>query len=465
MIQDDRIQFLNDRVPRLESDYVLYWMQASQRTRCNHALEHAIRQANRHRKPLLVYLGVTADYPGSNRRHHQFMLEGIRELRANLARRGIPFLLRFTDPAVGAMDLSQGAVIVITDAGYQRHETAWRRAVAQGIQVPLFQVETNVVIPVTTVSPKEEYAAATIRRKIERLLPEYAQELSETRLEMNRLPVGLTREISDQTDQWLLDGFAALDLDETVPPVSQYFRGGEDQARELLADFLRDGLSGYAEGRNDPATGKSSDLSAYLHFGQISPLAIYRALPGLGSADERSFIDELIVRRELAMNFVHYNPHYHTYDAITSFARTTLEEHRLDQRPFLYTLAELESAITHDPYWNAAQREMMITGKMSGYMRMYWGKKVLEWSPTPEAAYDRLVILNNKYSLDGRDPNGYAGIAWCFGKHDRAWSERPVFGKVRYMNDKGLERKFRIRDYVRRIDALAGEPDLEQLRW
>lgn len=465
MIQDERIQLLNNRIPRPEGDYVLYWMQASQRTRCNHALEYAIRQANGFGKPLLVYLGVTAAYPDSNRRHHQFMLEGIGELRANLTKRGIPFLLRFTDPARGAIDLGQRAVAVITDAGYQRHETAWRRYAADGIPVPLTQVETNAVIPVTTVSPKEEYAAATIRRRIERLLPAYAQELSETRLETNRLPAGLTEEIRFQDDQWLWDGFAALNLDETVPPVSQFFRGGEDRAEERLGEFLGNGLAGYADGRNDPATGRSSDLSAYLHFGQISPLAIYLALPGLGSADERSFIDELIVRRELSLNFVHYNPHYDTFDAITSFARTTLEEHRGDQRPFLYTLAELESAVTHDPYWNAAQREMMITGKMSGYMRMYWGKKVLEWSPSPEAAYDRLVILNNKYSLDGRDPNGYAGIAWCFGKHDRAWAERPVFGKVRYMNDKGLERKFRIGDYVQRINALASVPSSEQLHW
>jgi deoxyribodipyrimidine photo-lyase len=195
-------------------------------------------------------------------------------------------------------------------------------------------------------------------------------------------------------------------------------------------------------------------MSPYLHFGQISPVYIVQRVLESAQAGVEEYLEELIIRRELSMNFVTYNPFYDTYGGLPDWARRTLAEHAEDPREHIYSRSEFEEARTDDPYWNAAQQELLVTGKMHGYMRMYWGKKILEWSETPEEAYRTALILNNRYELDGRDPNGYAGVAWCFGRHDRAWKERPVFGKIRYMNAAGLNRKFDAGRYAARIEAL-----------
>jgi deoxyribodipyrimidine photo-lyase len=228
-------------------------------------------------------------------------------------------------------------------------------------------------------------------------------------------------------------------------------------AQELLMGFIRENLDRYPAYRNDPVAGVLSCMSPYLHFGQISPLSIALNILETKSPSAGTYLEELIVRRELSMNFVHYNPLYDEFSGLPDWARKTLLSHSGDLREYTYRFSEFESARTHDPFWNAAQREMVLTGKMHGYMRMYWGKKILEWSETPEEAYRTALALNNRYELDGRDPNGYAGIAWCFGKHDRAWQERPVFGKIRYMNAAGLNRKFDAARYVARIEALGHE--------
>jgi deoxyribodipyrimidine photo-lyase len=207
----------------------------------------------------------------------------------------------------------------------------------------------------------------------------------------------------------------------------------------------------YGQKGSDPGAHMVSDLSPYIHFGQISPVYIAREVIRCNKAGKDAFLEELIVRRELSINYVYYNDFYAGYEALPAWARETLSAHKGDKRPYLYDLQSLERAETHDPYWNAAQAEMVRRGKMHGYMRMYWGKKILEWSPSPREAFSRALYLNNKYELDGRDPNGFAGVAWCFGKHDRAWPERPVFGKVRYMNAAGLERKFNMAAYVKSI--------------
>jgi deoxyribodipyrimidine photo-lyase len=234
-----------------------------------------------------------------------------------------------------------------------------------------------------------------------------------------------------------------------------WMTGGYSQARARLESFIEDGrLERFHEERNDPARDGLSHLSPYLHYGQISALEIALEAsrhPGPGT---ESFLEELIVRRELAFNFVAFNADYDRFECLPNWAREDLEIHAADRRPYLYSPGDLEKAQTHDPYWNAAQKELVYRGKIHGYMRMYWGKKILEWSDTPRNAYTTAVYLNDRYSLDGRDPNGYAGVAWCFGKHDRPWAPRPVFGKVRYMNDRGLERKFDIRAYVERVNSL-----------
>jgi deoxyribodipyrimidine photo-lyase len=231
---------------------------------------------------------------------------------------------------------------------------------------------------------------------------------------------------------------------------------GDALSGQSLDAFIRDKLKHYNDLRNDPGTDYGSQMSPYLHFGQISPLEIalkVRRARGKAKDAKEAYLEELIVRRELSMNFVHYNPHYDAYQSLPDWAQKTLKAHEKDHRETIYSLEEFEHARTHDPYWNAAQTEMVDTGKMHNYMRMYWGKKILEWSKTPEKAYRTALSLNNKYELDGRDPNGFTGVAWCFGKHDRAWPERPIFGKIRYMNAAGLRRKFDIEAYVRRVEC------------
>jgi deoxyribodipyrimidine photo-lyase len=246
-----------------------------------------------------------------------------------------------------------------------------------------------------------------------------------------------------------------LDIDRSVLPVTAFFKGGTREAKKHLRRFIEKGLPRYSDHRNQPQTDDVSHMSPYLHFGHISPVylafRVRDAREGLG-VDRAAYLEELIVRRELALNFVWYTEDYDRYAGLPEWVRKTLAEHAGDHRPHLYDRETLEAAETHDPYWNAAMREMKHTGFMHNYMRMYWGKKILEWSPSPEEAFVTALLLNNKYFLDGRDPNSYAGVGWVFGLHDRAWFERPIFGKIRYMAASGLERKCDIRGYVKKVD-------------
>lgn len=450
MIQNERIKVLNDR-EILDKAYVLYWMQSSQRTEYNHALEFAQDEANRLKKPLVVYFGLTEKFPEANARHFRFMLEGLLEVKRELEERGIKLLVMRCSTEIGALELSRDAALLVTDRGYLRIERSWRRILAEKAPCKVIQVESNVLVPVEETSNKEEYSAATIRRKIERKLPDFSLPLQERECEYPSTGLVFSQE------EFLLDNIedimSRLDLQDGLPEVSE-LRGGTRNAKARLEDFVEHKLEFYAEHKNEPSGDYTSDLSPYLHFGQISPLYVYLRLMDIHSESKRVFLDELVVRRELAINFVEFNEHYDSYDAITSFARATLEKHRNDERAWLYSGEELENGLTHDPYWNAAQVEMVFTGKMNGYMRMYWGKKIIEWSATPEEAYNMALYLNNRYNIDGRDPNGFAGVAWCFGKHDRPWKEREIFGSVRFMNDKGLKRKFNMEAYLEKVDLI-----------
>ena len=456
MIPQARIWYKNS-LPVNDGEYVLYWMQASQRTSYNHALAYAIDESNRLGLPLVVYFGLTDSFPEAYLRHYHFMIEGLLEVKKELEKDGIRFFVHHGSPQEGAALLSASAALVVTDRGYLRIERAWREELLLKVICPVVQVESNVMVPVDETSMKEEYSAATIRRKLERLLPDYALPLEKRTPQHSSLGLELSAESLpfDELEEIL----GALDIRRDVPPVPEHFRGGYKEARRHLEEFIENRLKDYMALKNDPSEEKVSDLSPYLHFGQISPLEIYLSLLDHHSENKRVFLDELIVRRELAVNFVERNENYDSYKSIGSFAKTTLEKHKEDERPFIYTLEELENGRTHDPYWNSAQLEMVHTGKMNGYMRMYWGKKIIEWTKTPDEAYDHALYLNNKYNLDGRDPNGFAGVAWCFGKHDRPWKERPVFGVVRYMNAKGLERKFPIKSYVEKIEILLDKED------
>lgn len=447
-VQPERIKELNDQ-SITTGDYVLYWMQASQRTLYNHALEYAIHKANKLKKPLIVYFGLTDDYPEANQRHYHFMLQGLREVEKSLQDRNIQLVILKQPPDTGALEMAESASLLVTDRGYLTHQREWRYRVASDIKCSLIQVESDVVVPVETASDKEEYSAATIRKKINRDLKHFMVPVKSH----NPLKSSLDMDFTSVSLEDIKKLLASLQIDKSVREVN-HFRGGTSEALKHLDDFLKNKLDKYGKLRNDPTQDYTSHMSPYLHFGQISPLYIALLVSATLSHGREAYLEELIVRRELSMNFVFYNPHYHDFHCLPHWALKTLVEHEQDKREYTYSREELEEAQTHDPYWNSAQREMICLGKMQGYMRMYWGKKILEWTQDPREAFKTAVYLNNKYEIDGRDANGFTGVAWCFGKHDRAWKERTIYGKVRYMNDNGLRRKFKIDLYVDRIDSL-----------
>lgn len=462
IIEPERIRRLNDR-PDRGGAYVLYWMQQSQRASFNPALELAIGIANDRKLPVVVGFGLMDDYPEANARHYTFMLQGLREVRASLAERGIAFVIRRGAPDAVALDLAKDAAAVVCDAGYLRHQRLWRARVGEGAACPVLRVEGDVVVPVGLASAKAEHAARTIRPRILRHRDAFLKPLDEQEAVRDAGSLGLASDV-DLADVTAV--VASLKLDHTVAPVRR-LKGGTSEARLRVETFLGK-LSGYAGGRNQPADWRCSFMSAYLHFGQISTVELALAVrdaPNGSVEDKASYLEELIVRRELAMNNVAYNPAYDAYDGLPAWARKTLADHAGDHRPHLYDEAALAAAATHDRYWNASMREMAHTGFMHNYMRMYWGKKILEWSPDPESAFVTTLALNNRYFLCGRDPNAYTNVAWCFGLHDRGWTERPIFGKVRYMNAAGLERKFDIERYVSAVDGLVaaeGDGDIPQ---
>jgi deoxyribodipyrimidine photo-lyase len=447
MIQKERVRTLNRRSVR-DGKYVLYWMQASQRTEYNHALEYAILEANELNKPLAVYFGVTDSYPEANERHYYFMFEGLRGVQESLEDKSIKMVIRHKSSELGVVELSRKASLVVTDRGYLKIQKKWRRYAAENIYCPLVQVESDVIVPVEEASPKEEYSAATFRPKMKRKV-DYLVPLEENYPKVDSLKLDFDSfEIKD-----VKKSLSSLNIDRSVKRVKD-FHGGTDEAKKHLKLFLKDKLDQYHELRNDPTQDCLSNMSPYLHFGQISPLYVALKVLETDSPSKDAYLEELIVRRELSMNFVYYNKDYDSFDGLPEWAKKTLKKHEKDPREYIYTLPELENAETHDPYWNAAQEEMRVNGKMHGYMRMYWGKKILEWSETPEDAFKKALCLNNKYELDGRDPNGFTGVAWCFGKHDRPWKERKIFGKVRYMNANGLKRKFDADKYVEKIRSM-----------
>jgi deoxyribodipyrimidine photo-lyase len=447
MIQKERIKALNGRRVQ-KGKYVLYWMQASQRAEYNHALEFAILKVNELRQPLIVFFGITDQFPEANERHYTFMLEGLKEVKDSLKKRGIQMVILHGSPEIGALRLATRASLAVVDRGYLRIQTAWRDDASKKMECPLFQVESDVIVLVEETSPKEEYAAATIRSKIKRKLDAFLVPLKEHEPIIDSLSLDFDSFDIDDLEKTV----SKLRSDKSVKRVDS-FHGGTKEAKSYLEVFLEGKLDRFRELRNDPNLDYLSHMSPYLHFGHISPLYIALKVSKTGSPGIEAFLEELIIRRELSMNFVFYNEKYDSFEAIPDWAKKTLKVHQKDKRPYLYSLKELEEAKTHDPYWNVAQKEMVHSGKMHGYMRMYWGKKILEWTRTPKEAFRNVLYLNNKYELDGRDPNGFTGVAWCFGKHDRPWGERPIFGNVRYMNDKGLKRKFDADGYVKMMDA------------
>lgn len=452
VINQTRVKTINDR-EIIAGDYVLYWMQQSQRAEQNPALDLAIHEANRLKRPVFVAFGLSDAYPEANLRHYRFMLEGLQDAETALRRKGIRLIVRRGNPPEVALKLGRRAALIVCDVGYTRHQRHWRQEVATRAKCRVLMVEGDAVVPVAVASQKPEYAARTFRPRIQKHLDDYLKRHRGVKPRCASLNLEIGGEDLKDIDAIL----AGLEIDRKVPPVSALFKGGCQEAKKRLRRFKRKNLANYDAHSNQPQTDDISYMSPYLHFGQISPvyvaLQVRQAEQGK-KIDREAYLEELIVRRELAINFVYYTSDYDQYSCLPDWALTTLADHSEDRRSMIYPREELEAALTDDPYWNAAMREMKYTGFMHNYMRMYWGKKILEWSSTPQEAFETALGINNKYFLDGRDPNSYAGVAWVFGKHDRAWSERPVYGKVRYMAASGLERKCDINAYVRKVDRL-----------
>jgi len=377
MINESRVKRLNDQNIRT-GNFVLYWMQATQRAEYNHALEYSILKANKLNCPILVYFGISESYPEANSRHYWFMLEGLKEVQLTLQENGINLVIKRISPEMGAIELAKSASMVVVDQGYTKTERKWTKHVAEKIRCPLIQVESNVIVPISVASPKEEYSAATLRPKINKILKQYLVPLDRNAPNNDSLKL----DISSFDIQDIFKAISQLEIEREVKK-SEAFYGGAGEAKKLLQIFIKHKLDHYGEDKNNPTKQCVSNMSPYLHFGQISPLEIALRVLVTDSPGVDSYIDELIIRRELATNFVFYNPDYDSFDGLHEWQKKTLREHRNDLRDYVYSESELENAETHDPYWNAAQKQMMNTGKMHGYMRMYWGKKIIEWTNTP----------------------------------------------------------------------------------
>ncbi len=452
LAEHPRVRVARPGDPDPEGRCILYWMQRSQRGRDNPALNLAIALGNALGLPVAVVFGLTAAYPHAQRRHYRFLLEGLVDAAAELQKRGVRFLLDLgaPDEVVLRWSLKLRPAMVIGDENPVRPGTLWRARVARELRCPLRFVDGDVVVP-TSHFPKEEYAARTIRPKIHRLLDTYLKPLPNPSAEIAFPDPAPASGVELDVDG-LLETLGVAGASE-LPG----YRGGSVEAQARLGRFLAERLRRYATDRNLPTPYMTSELSAHLHFGQISPLAIALAVRDSAAADDARdvYLEELIVRRELAINFTARNPLYDRLEGCPEWARLTLEKHRQDPRPALYTASQLEAAATHDPIWNAAQKEMVLTGRMHNYLRMYWAKKILEWTPDAETAYGIALDLNDRYEMDGRDPNGYTGVAWAIGgKHDRPWPERPIFGTIRFMSESGMRRKFDCDAYIAQVRAV-----------
>ena len=427
-----------------EGKSVCYWMSREQRCQDNHALAFASKEADQRGLPLLVFFALSPSFIGAAKRNYDFMLDGMAEVEKGLTMNGIGFRLVVGEPMSTVPDLLseiEPAAMVI-DFDPLRPKRLWRESVCKESRTTVYEVDAHNIVPCWVVSNKREWGAATLRRKLSKLLPSFLDQPPSAK--------GPRIEWRDgRPTDWKKVRSSIRAEDHGGP--TDWIRAGEAAALEKLDDFIAKGLSSYQDRRNDPNKGGQSDLSPYIHFGQLSPqrIAFEVSKARVPGPSKQAFLEELIVRRELSDNFCLHVPDYDSVSGFPEWSKASLEQHRHDEREYVYSSREFEEARTHDPLWNAAQNEMVRRGKMHGYMRMYWAKKILEWSETPEEAMRIAIFLNDRYELDGRDPNGYAGIAWSIGGvHDRAWPSRKIFGKVRYMSYGGARSKFDVDAYV-----------------
>lgn len=429
---------------------IVYWMSRDQRVNDNWALVFAQELAIEHKQPLIVIFCLVPRFSEATIRQYGFMLKGLQEVDGSLQELNIPFFVIPGEPEYEVMKFVDlfSAKALITDFDPLIIKRNWKSEIMQMANITIYEVDAHNIVPCWEASSKKEYSAYTIRPKINRLLSEFMDDFP--KLKRQDILIEKTHE-----NKWD-DLVKTLKIDFSVPEVD-WLVPGEKSARTVLKSFISEKLEFYVEDRNDPSKDGQSNLSPYIHFGQISSqrivLEIIKSRASKKARD--AFLEELVIRKELADNYCYYNPYYDSFEGFPDWAKRTLDEHRNDERKYIYSLPQFQLAQTDDELWNSAQKEMVKTGKMHGYMRMYWAKKILEWTNSPEEALKIAIYLNDRYELDGRDPNGYTGIAWSIGGvHDRAWKERPIFGKIRYMSYNGCKSKFYIEAYIKRIENL-----------
>ena len=434
-------------------------MQRAQRALDNPALDLAVEVANLLRQPVVIFFAPVPFYPHANLRHYAFLAQGIPDIAERARKRGIGFVLRsYPQHSLLKFCDEVKASIVIGDENPMREPRRWRELAAKKLRVPFWTVDADVLVP-SKLLEKEQYAARIIRPRLQQRLPQF---LDASLNPAAKIPWQSPRFLSALADDGSFDVIENWkDLDRSVKPVDS-FRGGTGEGLKLLDQFVKRKLATYPDNHGKPEIDGTSRLSPYLHFGHIGPHTVMHAVLNSKAPQtaKDDYIDQFLTWRELSINFVHFNPLYDSIECAPDWAHKTLAAHARDLRPILYTREQFESAETHDELWNAAQLQMLHAGWMHNYMRMYWAKKILEWSPSPAVAWQTALYLNDKYFLDGRDPDGYAGVAWAIGgKFDRPWFERPIFGTIRWMSGDAARKKFDADRYIQQMYHLAGRAD------
>ncbi len=481
MVPEVRIRAVNEAAAREAGDYVLYWMIAARRTRWNYAMDRAAEWATELGKPILVFEALRTGYRWASDRIHRFVIDGMADNAAALDGSGIGYY-PYLEPEDGAgkgllAALAERAAVVVTDEFPSFFLPRMVEAAGRALDVRLEAVDSNGLMPLA--APGKAFARAyDFRRHLQKELPPHLEDFPRRSIQegaelpsFGEVPASVLERWPAADDELLAGDrdLSSFPIDHSVPPVP--FAGGYRAARRRLRDFVDHHLDDYGE-RNHPDADSASGFSPYLHFGHLSS---HQVVDAIGRREEwtpfqlndpvngarhgwwnlpealESFLDELVTWRELGYGFCHYRDDYADYDTLPDWARETLDEHRDDERPELYDLEAFEAADTHDELWNAAQRQLLAEGRIHNYLRMLWGKKILHWTASPESALDIMIELNNKYAIDGRNPNSYSGIFWVLGRFDRAWGpEREIFGKVRYMTSDSTRRKLRLDDYLER---------------
>jgi len=453
LADNPRVTLRQSGLPLKDGKSIAYWMQRAERGIDNPALDLAIEIGNELNLPVIVFFSAISNFPYANLRHYAFLNQGFADIEEDLVERNVSFVVRRPpDNSLEAFLKETGAAMLIGDENPCREPERWRKVLANRLTLPFWTVDADVVVP-SALFPKHQYMLHIMRPKLYAELPKYlvASKRIKAKNEWAR-PRGFESFAvkDDVTAGW-------KNFDRSVKPVD-CFTGGTHAALKRLKHFVAHGLADYATQRNHPEVDGTSQMSPYLHFGHISPVTIALAVEEplvkgkVSQAARDSYINELVGWRELSVNFVKHVPNYDSIDCAPEWAQKTLKEHAGDRRDPVYTLEQLDQAETYDELWNAAQMQMVKFGWMHNYLRMYWAKKILEWAPNPAHAWEYAVILNDKYELDGRDPNGYNGIAWAMGGvHDRPWFDRPIFGTVRYMSGASTGKKFDSKRYIRQV--------------